>query len=297
MHSPRHVLCAIALSLAAGSFTAPAGADQDDAASAFDEGLRTFREGRYAEAAAAYERAAAKRAHPAALVNAAQAWELAGNFVRAVVACDRALTLSLDSALRSQVEARRARLLRNVGTLDVTGPAHFAVRVDGVEVLRPPARMRVSPGAHRLELVDESSKRTVEREVTVSASEEHHIVLSEHRIEVTIPVKSAPAPVRPEATRASEGSGPPLGTWVAFGVGAAAGATSGVFGFMTASARDDFDATPTEKNADTFERNRLVTNVALGVTVVAVATGVVLWLVAPRRVGTTSRAPGAVVTF
>jgi hypothetical protein len=274
---------AVPTAAAADETPAAAGAS-DPAASAFDEGTRSFRAGRYAEAAASYERAASLRSHPLPLVNAAEAWERAGDAVQAAVACDRALTLPMDGAMRPKVEARLARLLLRIGTLDISGPSQFQIQVDGGEPLRPPARLRVSPGRHRLLMVDESSQRSVEREVLVGAGEEHHIVVSSSQIDVSAPATTlSPEPSMAPPPRPSDGggSGPPLGSWIAFGVAGAAAATSGVFGALTLGAKSDFDARPTAGAADSFERNRLITNVALGVAGAAAIAGVVLWVAKP----------------
>jgi hypothetical protein len=268
-----------------------AGLAADPAATAFDEGTRSFRQGQYAEAAEAYERAASLRAHPLPLVNAAEAWERAGHAVQAANACDRALALGVEGEMRPKIEARLRRILRQIGTLDISGPPRFGVRVDGADVLHAPARLRVSPGKHRLEVLDESTNDSVLREASVAAGEEAHVVLSESRIEIAVPVRDAmhaeasatPAPQRSEAARDAASSGPPLGTWIAFGIAGAAGIASGIFGGLTLGAKSDYDARPTSASADAFDRNRLITNIGLAVTGVAAITGVVLWIAKPAR--------------
>lgn len=268
--------CSLALALASAS---PARA-ADPAATAFDDGTRSFRLGRYAEAAAAYERAATLNPHPLALVNAAESWERAGHPVQAANACDRALALTTSGDLRTKIEQRLERVLARIGTLEISGDDGFEVRVDGGEPLRPPARLRVSPGRHRVVMSTIGAAAGAEREVLVSAGATHHLVLSASRIEVSEPVRREP---KPEVVVERAGGGPPLGSWIAFGIAGAAGVSAGILGVMTLGAKDDFDARPTVETADEFERYRLFTNVAIGTAVLATAVGVVFWITKPSQ--------------
>jgi len=280
----RRLSCLALVATLAG--VAPDARGADPAATAFDEGTEAFRHRRYVDAASAYERAAELRPHPLPLINAAEAWERAGRLVEAATACDRALELPVSADLRRKVEARLDRLRRGLGTLDVEGPSEFQIRIDDRAPVRAPARLRVAPGRHRLVMAEQGAKSFVEREVLVGAGELHHIVLAASSIEITRPAEpvsserpsqppDAPAPAPAEERR----GGPPTASWIAFGVGGAAAITSGVFGALTVSAKNEYDARPTHESADEFDRSRLVTNVALGVAVLAAAAGIVWWLV------------------
>jgi hypothetical protein len=70
---------------------------------------------------------------------------------------------------------------------------------------------------------------------------------------------------------------------VLFGVAVVGAGASTFFAVRTVGAHDDFDRTPTTATRDGFYRERLATNVALGVTAVAVGVGVTLWVLAPRE--------------
>ena len=256
----------------------------DDLAAArasFEEGRQAFRARKYAEAAEAYERSSAAYPHPAPLVNAGEAWELEGNFVRAAQACDRALALSLDAKLRASIDVRLARLSRLIGTVSVRGPAHLGVRVDGGQVLRPPAQARVSPGRHRLTYVDvEAPRYEVEDDVVVAAGEVRTLILR-----AASPGSGSLGAVTnggmPKADRPPRPApaGVPPGSWISFGVAAAAGATAATFGVMTLSAKSAYESDPTRDSLDTFRDRRLAANITLGVTALAIGMGVALWIV------------------
>jgi len=252
-----------------------------DAKVLFDEGAKAFAERRYADAAEAYERSARVSPHPAPLVNAAEAWTLDGNPVRAARACDEALRLSLTASLRADLEERLARLERTIATIAVDGDGRRALRVDDAYELRPPAVLRVSPGKHVLAVVGGPPSSSRPETVQLVAGERRHVVLA---VDDGAAAGAAPPPA--DATPAVDthtGARVPLGTWIALGAGVAAGAAAATFGVMTLGAKDDFDANPTTANADAFERDRLVTNVLVGVTAAAVLTAGAFFLFTPRR--------------
>jgi hypothetical protein len=256
--------------------------DVESARARFEEARAAFRAGHYAEAAEAYERSAAAQPHPAPLVNAAEAWEVDGNRVRAAQACDKALTLDLDANLRTSIEARLARLSRSIGTLLVQGPSDVGVRVDGGEVYRMPARIRLSTGRHRLSYVNQQADGPTlsqETDLLFAAGEERTIVFS--RASIAAPSNASPS--RDSAAGAprpgARGGGPPIATWISFGVGGASGVATAIFGLLTVAARNDYEAMPTRTTLDDFHHDRLATNIALGVSVAAVAVGVVVWIV------------------
>jgi len=228
----RRVPCWLPFLSAMVLWSASARAEDDDAKTAFDHGLRAFREQRFAEAAESYERSASVRPHPASLVNAAEAWERDGNFVRATRACDRALALELDAPERARIEERRTRLLRLVGTVELKSTEPLSVRLDEGEVIRPPVLVRLSPGVHRLALVNLETHVNAAREVSIGAGERQTIDLS-----TPPPPRESPPPnvdvlaVRPKS------SGPPTAAWIVFGVAGAAVVPVVVIGAMTASAR------------------------------------------------------------
>ncbi len=251
----------------------PAAADDvGEAKALFDEGAKAFVQRRYAEAADAYERAASASPHPAPLINAAEAWELDGNFVRAARDCDAAQRLTTEAAVLEQIERRLTRLTRRIATLEVDGPATLKVRVDDAASVALPSRLRLSPGAHSVVLVDAADGETRARDVVLGEGETRHLVLTKATWEAP---PATPHPV-------SSSHGPPLATWIGLGVGAAAGAGAGIFGALTLGAQSDFEAHPTTANADRFDRNLVVTNVLVGATAVAIVVAGAFWILSPK---------------
>ena len=69
--------------------------------------------------------------------------------------------------------------------------------------------------------------------------------------------------------------------------GIAGGVVAGTFGVLTLRAKNDFEERPSIDRADDFDRYKLTTNIALGVTAVATVAAVFLWIAAsPRRPST-----------
>jgi hypothetical protein len=280
------IVLALALALAA----APAHADGTaEAKERFDEAAKAYAEHRYADAAESYERAAALSPHPAPLVNAADAWELDGNFVRAARASDEALRLNLAGDVRAGLERRLARLERSIATLDVAGAAPLAARVDDGAVIAPPARLRLSPGRHVVAVIDGSAGTSRAETITLAPGEHRQLALHKDASPPTLASTASttstagaegPPPPPPRA------SGVPLGTWIAGGTAVAAAGGAVVFAVLTSSAQRDFDAQPSAGAADDFERKRTVTNVLIAVSGVALLTAGAIWLFAPRASAT-----------
>lgn len=255
----------------------PASAQTEEAKKAFDDGQAAFRARRYGEAAEAYERSARATPHPASLVNAAESWELDGNLVRAARACDWALTLPMDAALKSAVEQRLGRLLRSIGSVAFRDGAGTSATLDGTPV-HPPEVVRVSHGRHRVAIAGPAGRAF---DVDVGMGETREVSLSVPQA----PVQDArtDAPPRPKAKDAEvSSSGPPAAAWAAFAVAGVGLAATTTFGLLTLGARSRFDDVPTRENADAFFRDRTLTNVSLVVTAVGAAAGVGLWLFWPK---------------
>jgi hypothetical protein len=285
------LVLAIGLGVVASSRPASARGPEtasERAAAIFREGQEAFAHKSYAAAAAAFEQAAQLAPHPAAWLDAAEAWELDGALPRAAEDCDRALALpDVAESHRREAEARLARLVSKIATLDLRTTRAQIVRVDGAAEVRAPGKLRIAPGHHAIAVLDLAGAPA--RSVAIEAS----------RGETTSVDLDLPAPAPPVASPPSEPSaadasaspssassparrGPPPAAWLAFGVAAIGAGTAIVTGAMTLSARTDFTNAPTFDARDRFYRLRTLTNVAWGVAGVAAATGAVLWITAPR---------------
>lgn len=261
----------------AGSAHAAPQADSKRAAQSFAVGKSAFARGEYSVAAAAFEQASQYSPHPAPLLNAAEAWELAGNPVRAAEMCDRVFDIeNLDDKFRQAAMQQLAKVTPKIATLEVKLPDGARGNVDGAEV--GAHKMRLSPGAHTVS-VTYSGGTTRSETVTLAAG-------AAKQLDMTNPAPepaAAPPPSEKQrqdsgkGSQATSSSGPPLGTWISFGVAAVAGGVATFSGLRTVDARNKYNETPTEQTRDEFKSARLMTNVFIGVAAAGAVVGVVLW--------------------
>lgn len=264
-----------AVTLAATLASAEATADGRDArARAGDEfraGQAAFRQHEYIRAAEHFERAAAIAPHAATLLNAAEAWEAAGDLARAADLCDRVVSAPDTEARYLSVATRQLeRLAPKIATIAIVGDASRRVRFGSIE-LPVPLRRRVMPGPVSFSVVDPETGRTETREVVGVAGET-----------TTIDLGAAPARPEPQASAAMPPParrGPPVASWIAFGVAAAGAGGVALFGVRTLDAKDAYERAPTLARRDAFYTERTLTDVALGTAVVAAAVGIVLWVI------------------
>lgn len=258
---------------------ADATVDRKRAAELFSAAQAAFARGEHAQAARGFEDAAALAPHPATVLNAAEAWELAGDFVRAALACDRVLeSTMIDPKFREAAAARLARISPQVATVEINSHETVQVSVDGGPSSET-RKVRVTPGRHVLRI--SSARGQVDAAVDVAGGSTKHVDGN-----VPAPAPTSTAVEKPPVREAS--SGPPVASFIAFGTGVAAAGAGTFFGFRTLSAKSAFDAEPTSETRDDFYSNRTATNVAFTVALVAVAAGVVLWLVQPSTTQRTS---------
>ena len=244
---------------------------------AFERARQAFERGDYRTAAEAFEQSADYALHPAPLANAADAWARAGDNVRAARACDRALAIrDIDRRTRAVAEETLAKVLRRVATLEVEGKPGIHLRVDGEDAGVVPVRMRLPPGTHVVEATDPSRGTT--RRMTLVLDPGMTTTRAVHDTGEPAKVEEIPRPPPAKAT-----SGPPLLTYAAYGV-AAAGVGAGIyFGVSTLDARERWANDGSSDARSDFYRDRALTNVALGVGVVAAIAGTVLWLTSSPR--------------
>ena len=289
----------VAGALAGWLVAIPGGAQEGSAAESFERGSQAFARRDYATAAQAFERAYGLQPHAAPLYNAGLARESAGEATRAADDYDEALRRGELSAEQSRdATARLGKLSRQLGRLDITGPAGARAVVGGVTT-DVPARRYVTPGQHRIELVYASGQRA-SNEVRVEAGAAVSVGF------VAVEAPSGPASngpassAVPSAPAASDepARGPVTGSTRLWPFGLVAGgvvvvATSLYLGSRALAARDDYDASG---HTDREARDRAVslrtwTNVGLGVGGALTAAGVTLWLALPAQttVGVSAR--------
>ncbi len=218
-------------------------------------GLKLYRKGRYAEAAAEFETAEAMFPASAKLVfNRARALERAGDVAGAVTAYETYLARAPEAADRAEVEQLlgvlrvRRDALRPTLTLASTPPGARVFLDDSTEAAgTTPLKLKVPPGGHvlRFELdghttatrqVDAAEKQTVAVSVELAPEPESE---PEPTPEPKPPAEAAaaapPAPVPPPAPEAAPVGWPRAAAWASLG---AAGLALAAGAWFHASALD-----------------------------------------------------------
>jgi len=278
------VLLAAALGLAA---VAPAGGTRADdgkqeAKEHFGKGKKLFDDGRYAEAAREFNAAYNLAPHPMVLFNIARCHEKSGDIPAAVVAYRRYVAEAEDAAEIAEIKAKLSALEQKVGEVRVgCAISPCQVRVDGEDRGAAPLSAVLSPGRHDLvatfggQIVDQTA-------VTIEAGTKTSVTLA-LKVDPAALEEAAeeqpgdeqpaaePEPMAP-ADEAEVSLGVPF--WIAAGLTVAAGGTTVAFGVMTLKDEDDFEkADRLDKDiAERGERDRLITNIGIGVTGAAAAT-------------------------
>ncbi len=258
---------------------------QERAAASFEQARAAFRRRDFVAAAAAFEQAARYVPHPVAWLDAAEAWGFAGEPVKAAIDYDRvASDPAADPKFRDEALARLRALKPRIATVVIQGDTGVRVALDQEASFDLPGTRRVTAGPHELTVYEPGRPPRK--------------MLIEGRLGETtaVDVPSSPRPAREgdafgtsdtarssvprEARRAGETtrSSSVTPSVLAFGLGGIGLVATTVLGFRTLSAREDYDRSPTDATRDTFYRERLLTNLSLGVTAAALGTGVVLLL-------------------
>lgn len=260
-------------------FASPARAeDAERAAERFEAAERAFEKRDFVTAAKAFEEAAELKPHPAAWLNAAEAWERAGEPALAAQNCERARALSEDDPLvNAEIDQRLDRLSPRLGRLRLRSNEALVASVDNEEFRAVPADRWVTPGRHVVEVSDVENTRRNKQEVRVAAGESK-------TLDLTLDVHPEPEPTPLTEFAVDQPSeepyrGPPALSWICFGVGGAATLTGIVLGGLTLQAQSTYDASPSPENAEVFFDRRRGTNVSWVIAAVAVGAGIAFWFV------------------
>jgi hypothetical protein len=271
------------------------------AGESFRQAQAAFARREFAAAAAAFEQAARLEPHPSPLLDAEEAWELAGEPVHAAEDCDLVLGMpGLGDRFRLEAEHRLVALAPRVSTVEITGPPATLVRLDGGPEVVVPVHRRVAPGRHELVLiVAASAPRSFAMDLTPGETRRLDAGGLAPDVAVTpshdqaVPVSSPVSPVltsSPAVQDSARGGSSssagsrrvPIASWVALGVSAASAAVGVGFGVATLNANGDYASTGAQSSADAFRRDRVITNVAWGAALASAVTGVVFLLAAPK---------------
>lgn len=270
----------LALPLCAqGAKAEPDANAKKEAATKFREAEKAFKKHDYTTAAAGFEQAYEIAPHPAALFNAATAYQKAGNLTRAANLCARYLRDAPETdARRDKANALISELTPKLGRIEIEAAGAKQVQLDGsapeLEVTY------VDPGDHFV--TGKYGDKSVQRDVAVVAGSLVRVVLEPPR-----PDKGSleeengnEDPFAGDAKKdtPAEKTKPLAPTWFYVGVGATVvlGAATVWSGLDTNKARDDFDSDPTQNGLDEGRSKQTRTNVLLaGTAVVGVATATI----------------------
>ncbi|MBK8695992.1 MAG: PEGA domain-containing protein [Deltaproteobacteria bacterium] len=157
MKSPREILLAGALALAALSHTPSAAAQTNEARVAFQSGVQAYAAQHYAEALESFRTAYRIRPHPSVLVNIANCYVALNRPQDAISTFERFLndpTVSPSPQQRTEIETALAEARRHLATINVlVFPPGAEVYLDGDLVGTAPLRrpLQTGPGPHVIE--------------------------------------------------------------------------------------------------------------------------------------------------
>ena len=273
----------IALSVFA---TLPAAAQQggkDDARRFFNSGQKAFQAGRFVEAAKAFEEAFRLKPHAAALINAGDAWEKAGDSALAARTYQRVIELEQASEQdRSDATDRLAKLAPKLGVIELKGDSGLRARVDEDE-FHGGQRVYVTAAEHVVALLDVDGAK--QRKLTLAAGSTRTVDLeklkpsdepkgggatgggTEPTSDTGTPTEDQP-PMKKGGVRA--------GTWLMFGLTAVAAGGAVYFGLQVNDAEKKYNDKPNKSDFDRFNQDKLYTNIGIGVAVVSAGIGMFL---------------------
>jgi len=288
--------------------TAAATAAADEKAEAearkqFKQGVQLYEQEKYEAASIAFARAYELKPSYRLLYNIGQVESELEHYAAAFRAYTRYLAeggKEVDAARRAEVEAELERLTTLVGFIRIAAPVDGAkVKVDNEVVGTTPLAepLLVDIGKHEV-AVQRAGEELLFEVVKVAGGQ---------TVELTVEQRTEPPPAQ-EAPAAAQPAPPPLPeekapvrvwTWVAGGVGVAAGVAAAITGGLaSAKAKDlesgcDGSACPPERwdDLDAARRLATATDVLIAVAATGVAAGVALFFLEPRL----GERPGAVV--
>jgi hypothetical protein len=268
-------LVAFALSCTA-SAEEPAATDAA-AARAFAQGKALFEQRDFVGAIAEFQLAYRLRPHHAVQCSIARCHENLGKVIEAADHYRRCLREGADATpiaekIRTSLKQAEAR----IATVDVLSPGRGGtISVDGSPVGLAPRRLRLNPG-DRVIVVERSGAKPARAKLELRAGEERTVTL--------VPDDLPTIAAQPAATRPADDDTRPAPRrlrqhwfWTAVGLTVACAAATTALGVLTLQRRDDYNADPTKDRFDEFRSFRMLTNVFVGLTAAAGASGAALF--------------------
>ncbi len=250
------------------------------AAARFKEGEALFQKHAYAEAAQAFEEANSIAPHPAVLINAINAWAMAGQPARAATLCQKLIAdPEADEKSKEEARSRLADLQGKIGKLNIRGAQIKNLTLDGKAV--EAGEVIVDPGDHLIEA--EVEGKAVQRKVSVVAGSSQQILLDapKEKAPEAAPTASAPAAATGEIQVEPRKGLSPVVVYVGGAITLGLLGATVWSGLDTVKAREDFDkkAVKTEADKEAGLAKQTRTNVMIGATAVVglLTTGVALF--------------------
>lgn len=275
-------LLALLLAVTGTQAQAADAADRAAARKAFERGSRLYEQGRYAEAATAFEEAYRAVPNGVVLYNLGQCYEKLGELDKALTSYREYLRLVPKAEDREKVQTLIANLETRVDqakrpkvTLS-SEPAGAQVRLDGQERGQTPWNEQVEVGTHQLSLSLEGYQ-PLQRELEVRTGEP-----------VQLQLVLAPDPKKASTTAPLEVAQPAARsrtwTWVAAGAAGVAVAGAATLGLMARSDSRELLARPHEQAEaqslhDSARGKSRASNILYGTAGVAAVAGVTLFFV------------------
>lgn len=291
--------------LALGAWLAAAGAaaaaeEAGDARAEFAQGVELFKEGKYVEAAAAFQRAYALKPAYKLLFNMAQAHAAAQQYDLALEEFGRYLAEGGDDVSverRDEVVKELERLRPLVGYVEVEAPDGLLVRVDGADKGRTPleGKLLVTVGKAHEVVVLSGQEVVFRRKVNVMGGMVETVKVDVRQaaapaaaVKPSAAEEPAPAAKEPKAEEEQgKGKGLAVYGWVCVGVGAAALVGGAVVGGLALDQSNTLEescagggvcAPARAGEVEALERMALTADVLFGVGGAVAAAGVILLL-------------------
>ena len=266
----------------------------DEARDAYNTGIDLYDEQRFEEAAESFRKAYELKPSWKLLYNIAQSDAAAARYGLALEAFEAYMVQGADDVpedRRDDVLAEIQRLRVLVGVIAVRAEDGVELYVDEISRGSTPfsGPVRVAAGKHTVQL-RRGGAVLLDKEVSVAGGMTSVVEAPrDEPVSVTADVEKEPT-TEPR----SEEDGPGrVWTWVALGVGAAAGIGGGVVGGLSMSRENDLAdqcvdkscAASLEEEADSIRTMNLTADVLYGVAAAGIITGVVLFFVEPGLAG------------
>jgi hypothetical protein len=265
----------------AASAAAPSDATKKAARAAYSDGQRAFEGGDYAAAVTHFSKANELIPSPHAQYWIALAQDKQGKTPEAYTAYTAFFAHPGHTALGEEklktAQARLTELSAIPANVRVsTEPPDASLTVDGsAQVGVSPFAIKLTAGKHQLKATAKGYQdQSREVEVQPGQSLEQSFALAPAPVAAPTPKPAAAAKTSTAPAAATERNMVPA--YVTLGVAGAAAIAGTIFGIQALGAKSDFDKNPTEKNADSVERNGLIADMAFGVAITLGVTGVVL---------------------